>query len=434
MARINVAANQPVGPVTHEGAPAKRITPEQELRRTALACLLWEDSFYENGKSIAERLVELCLTVDPEAIARIAVEARGPMKLRHLPLYLCVQLARRKALKAETLASVIQRADELAEFVALYWQHGKLPLAAQVKKGLATAFQKFNAYSLAKYNQDGPVKLRDVLFMVHAVPKDVEQAATWKQLVDGTLPAPDTWEVALSAGKDKQATWTRLIQENQLGALAMIRNLRNMQEAQVADDVIRQGLTQVSPERVLPYRFIAAARFAPRFEPELEALMFKAIVDQPKLPGKTMLLVDGSGSMDDRLSGKGDILRFDAAVGLAILARELCQQVEIVRFDTSPTSIPARRGFALRDAMGRPNGGTNTETAKQYADSLGYDRLIILTDEQSHQALSNPVGKGYVVNVAAYQNGIGYGHWTNITGWSEAVLSYIATAEQAGLR
>ena len=31
---------------THEGAPAKAFTPEQELRRTLMNCLLWEDQFY----------------------------------------------------------------------------------------------------------------------------------------------------------------------------------------------------------------------------------------------------------------------------------------------------------------------------------------------------------------------------------------------------
>ena len=66
---------------------------------------------------------------------------------------------------AETLTRVIQRADELTEFVAIYWSEGKLPLSAQVKKGLAAAFRKFDAYALAKYNRENPVKLRDVLFL-----------------------------------------------------------------------------------------------------------------------------------------------------------------------------------------------------------------------------------------------------------------------------
>ena len=92
---------------------------------------------------------------------------------------------------------------------------------------------KFDAYQLAKYDRDGPVRIRDVLFLVHAKPKDAAQEKVWKELVDGTLAAPDTWEVALSAGKDKRETFERLIAENKLGGLALLRNLRLMQNAGV---------------------------------------------------------------------------------------------------------------------------------------------------------------------------------------------------------
>ena len=78
-----------------------------------------------------------------------------------------------------------------------------------------------------------------------------------------------------------------------------------------------------------------------------------------------------------------------------------------------------------------PGGGTNTETAKLLADREGYDRIIIITDEQSHQDISAPKARGYVVNVAPYEHGIGYGDWTHIDGWSEAVLAYIGAAENS---
>ena len=128
------------------------------------------------------------------------------MQLRHGPLFLVHQLARCKGagtLTAETLEHVIQRADELGEFVALYWKENKPPLSAGVKRGLAKAFTKFDACQLAKYDRESVVKLCDVLFLCHAKPKDEAQAALWKKLVENTLESPDTWEVALSAGKDK---------------------------------------------------------------------------------------------------------------------------------------------------------------------------------------------------------------------------------------
>src|SRR5438046_4719084 len=138
-----------------------------------------------------------------EKVAGLAVEAREQMKLRHVPLLLVREMARHKthrALVSETLARVIQRADELAEFVAIYWKDGKAPLSGQVKKGLAAAFPKFDEYQLAKYDRGGPIKLRDVLFLCHAKPRDAAQAGVWKKLTWGRLNAPDTWEVTVSSG------------------------------------------------------------------------------------------------------------------------------------------------------------------------------------------------------------------------------------------
>jgi 60 kDa SS-A/Ro ribonucleoprotein len=156
---------------THEGAPAKLISTQQELRRSVLACMLWEDQFYEDGVAIAGRIRELVPRVAAEKVAALAIEAREKMKLRHAPLLLVREMARlatHRHLVAETLFRVVQRADELSEFVALYWSEGKQPLSAQVKKGLAAAFTRFDEYALAKYNRASPVKLRDVLFLCQA--------------------------------------------------------------------------------------------------------------------------------------------------------------------------------------------------------------------------------------------------------------------------
>jgi hypothetical protein len=330
------------------------------------------------------------------------------------------------------LPQIIQRPDELTEFLSIYWREGRQPLSASVKRGLAAAFQKFNAYSLAKYNRDDAIKLRDVLFLVHAKPTDAEQAATWKSLVDGTLASPDTWEVALSSGADRTETWTRLLAEDKLGALALLRNLRNMQEAKVDIGLIRAALVRCNPNRVLPFRFISAARHASTLEPELEALMFKCLEGRPKLSGKTALLVDGSGSMfGPKVSARSELDRFDAASALAMLLRELSDDVTVYVFSSNVRQLAPRRGFALRDLLyqAAERGGTNTESAKLRIDEHGYDRLIIVTDEQSHQALSNPKGVGYVVNVATYQNGVGYGAWTHVDGWSEAIVDYIQASE-----
>src|SRR5271163_2942165 len=135
---------------THEGAVAQNVGPKQELRRSVLTCLLWEDTFYEKGNDIAARIARLVRENKPEDVAALAREARENMHLRHVPLFLVRELARRKGagpLVADTLERVIQRADELGEFVAMYWKERKQPLSAGVKRGLARAFVKFDAYA-----------------------------------------------------------------------------------------------------------------------------------------------------------------------------------------------------------------------------------------------------------------------------------------------
>jgi 60 kDa SS-A/Ro ribonucleoprotein len=444
MARLNTL-NLNFDPRTHEGAPARHISPELQLRRSVLACLLWEKQFYEDGVEIAGRITELVPKVASEKVAALAVEARAQMKLRHAPLLLVREMARHRThrgLVADTLASVIQRADELAEFVAIYWKDGRIPLSGQVKKGLAAAFPKFDEYALAKYDRGGPVKLRDVLFLSHAKPRDAAQAGVWKKLIWGRLNPPDTWEVALSSGADKREAWQRLLAENRLGAMALLRNLRNMREASVAEDLVLSALRSMNAARVLPFRFLAAARYAPRWEETLEEAMLKCVAGQEKLAGKTVVLVDVSGSMTASLSRRSEMQRTDAAYGLAVLLREIGEKVSVFSFSDDLVEVPARRGFALRDAIDASQRHNSTQLGKA-VESLNrketYDRLVVITDEQAHDSVPGPCqwrdglsrpSKGYVINVASYKNGVGYGKWTHIDGWSESVVEYIRTLEQ----
>jgi 60 kDa SS-A/Ro ribonucleoprotein len=437
-----VKLNKIVRAFTHEGARAKRFTPEMELKRALMNCLLWEDQFYEDGVAIADRIKTLVPQVEPARVAALAIDARERMKLRHAPLLVVREMARHekhRVLVADTLAQVIQRPDEMTELLAIYWvdalgpqqQRKRQPVSAQVKKGLARALTKFDAYQLAKYDRDGAVRIRDVLFLVHAKPKDADQAKVWKQLVDGELVSPDTWEVSLSSGKDKRETFERLMAENRLGGLALLRNLRLMQKAEVPRKTIADAIDAMRTDRVLPYRFITAARYAPDFEPELESAMLKSINGLVRLPGRTRLLIDVSGSMFHSLSAQSEMTRVEAACGLAILAREVCDEVEIFTFSQDVVKVPPRRSFALRDSIvnSQPHSSTFLGKAVTEIDRKG-DRLIVFTDEQSHDQVSDPRGHGYMVNVASYQHGVGHGAWTRVHGFSEAVIAWIAASEE----
>jgi 60 kDa SS-A/Ro ribonucleoprotein len=314
--------------------------------------------------------------------------------------------------------------------MTIYWADGRAPLSGQVKKGLAAAFTKFDEYALAKYDRAGVVRLRDVLFLCHAKPKDADQAGLWRRLIEGNLFTPDTWEVALSGGGDKRAHWEWLLAERKLGALALLRNLRNMKDAGVPEEAVIEALSAMKTERVLPFRFLAAARYAPQWEEALEQAMYRAVAGREKLVGRTVLLVDISGSMDAPLARRSEMLRMDAACGLAVLLREVCEAVEVYSFSDKLVRVPSRRGFALRDAIvsSQPHGGTQLGHALSSLRAE-YDRILVITDEQSHDRVPGPHGRGYVVNVASARNGVGYGAWTHIDGWSEAVVDYLRSLE-----
>lgn len=481
MASVNTrTAAAPV--LTAPGARAARINKTLQLQRLVNACMLWEDNAYCSGKTVADWMKELVPQVPAAQVAEIAIKARTESKLRHAPLFLVREMARatdeHKALVASTLERVIQRPDEITEFVAIYWKDKKQPLSKQVKKGLSAAFNKFNEYQLGKYNGDKDVRLRDVMFLVHGKPKNKDQARLFASLVNkdhlpkatkfsqfpvaktfkkfAKLETPDTWEVALSAGADKAETFTRLIREEKLGAIALLKNLRKMKEVGVPDSVVKSALADMNTERVLPYRFLSAAKYAPHFEPELEAAMFRSLAEVEKLMGRTVLIVDVSGSMGSNVSGRSEIGRVDAAASLAMLLREVCEDLGVYCTAGNDYSrvhktalIPARRGFALRELVNKSKnelggGGIFLKQVMDFVYAREKDndvaRIIVITDEQDCDtdpakapSKANTFGRSnYLINIASEKNGVGYGKWSHIDGWSENVIKYISTEEADG--
>ncbi len=428
---------RPIVNTTFNGAPTTVSLPkDQELRSAVLTCMLWENEFYRSGSETADRIRKLATELPFEVVAPLALEAREQYKLRHVPLWLLVSLidADHKGNKvSELIGHVIQRPDEMSELLSLYWKAGKKPLTKQLKRGLAKAFSKFNDYQLAKFDKPGTISLRDVMFLSHPKPENADREALYKRVANKALVTPDTWEVALSSGEDKGAVFTRLIGEKKLGPQAMLKNLRNMVQAGVDTTVIRQGLRNVKTERVLPFEFITAARYAPTFEADLEALMFKCLSGDT-MKGETVVLLDSSGSMFAPISSKSELQRWDAAVGLGMLLREECENVRVFSFSNNLREVQPRRGFALRDALNSAaeRGGTNLGASVEFLNkTVNYDRLIVLTDEQSSDRVPGPKGnKGYIVNIATYEKTVAKKEWTRISGWSEAIVDYIKACEQ----
>ena len=447
---------------THGGVKAVQTSKINQLRRSVLSCLLWEDEFYEDGEKIAERIEKLSNEVSIQELADLCIEARSVFHLRHVPLLLLNCLVKRgsgNGLVKETIAKTIQRADELTEFLAIYWKNGKCPLSNQVKKGLALAFPKFDEYSLAKYNRDNAVKLKDVLFLCHAKPTaegrskkakgfvkpkytrgDVlrhskGQGKVWSDLIDGSIATPDTWEVELSKGSSKKDTFERLITEGKLGYLALLRNLRGCVESNVDRTILTDALLarKNGANKVFPFRYIAAARACPSMEPVIDKALCASIGEMESLGGLTVVLVDVSGSMSAKLSGKSDLTRQDAA---ATLASIIPGDVRVFSFSNSTEEVPARRGMAGVEAVINSQSHGSTDLAGAVAhvnNSVKCDRLIVITDEQAtSDGIPDPkCKKSYMINVASAKNGVGYkGNWTHLDGFSEAVIRWIAGYEK----
>ena len=435
------------------------------LRRAVLANLLWEDIAYMDGVSVAneiKRLIPLCKAEDVYNLAR---EARILQKLRHTPLFIAVEMCKYPATRQyvdKLLPEIITRADMLTDFVAIYWKENGngASICNKAKKGLADAFHNFNEYKLAKYDRDAEIKLRDVMFMVRPKPVNQLEAVLYKKIADRTLETPETWEVLLSqahTSAEKAAVWEKLINEGKIGGKAMLMNLRNMQSAGVPRSTIVKGLTELKGAMLLPLDFLKAMRESNGLDRELEDAMLKTYENLPKLPGKTLFIVDVSGSMGSITSSGSTFSRLDQAAAMAMLAANQCEDFELVCTAGDDWSCTEKqeyvaypsKGFQMFkdiDAMYRKLGGGGIFTyqcIEKLRNKLGdkihnYARIIVFSDSQdidvSHgkNLKPRPFGKyNYICDVSAHTRGINYkGVWTaEISGWSEHFLTYIAAFE-----
>ncbi len=437
MSRINVA-NRAIY-VPHEAAAVQAFTPRVELERMVSCCLLGERQFYVDGQDIEKRILELCGKVEAAQISAVAVDARTNLGLRHVPLLLLVALAARPdghAFIRPSANAILRTPKDAMDLVALYWKDGKKPLPHAFKGAIRDGFARWTDYQIAKYGTLSgkvSVRLRDLMFLAH--PKPAEgRVDLFKLLAQDEIRAPDTWEAALSKpGADKCAEWTRLLRENKLGALALVRNLRNMEQVGVQSELVRKALEAAKAVDVWPWQALAAAREAPGYAHALDSLMVRSAGVLPRLPGRTGVLVDISGSMDASMSERGTMTRMDAGCGLAVVLREVCEAVEVGAFSNQCAVIQQPpRGAMLANAIknSMPHGGTYlAQAVNAFAQAFpNLDRLVVLTDEQSHDAMTVALNLPLVVvNLASTQRGIDWhGKVTRINGWSGGVVRWLA--------
>jgi hypothetical protein len=435
--RFNFFSRNSAPTVNHEGAAAFTLTPQVELY-AAVATAALSDQFYEKADTRLQRLRELVGKNEPLFVAQLAVYARESLNLRSVPLVLCVELARLHRgdnLVSRLVARVVQRPDEITELLAYYAQaNGRSGtkilnrLSKQLQKGLALSFNRFDGYQLAKYDRDGAVRLRDALFLVHPHAKDEAQQALFNQLVRGELPTPYTWETELSAvgqgsyatDADRQTavrqTWETLIGSGRLGYMALLRNLRNILDANVSAQAMERVCDTladrfaVARSKQLPFRFLAAYRevkalpsgYVAGVLAALETAIAHSAVNLRGFGHDTrvVLACDVSGSMQQPISARSKVLLYDVGLVLSMLLQSRCQNVVTGMFGNVWKRISLPRGPVLRNVdelyqrEGEVGYSTNGHLVVQelLLRREAVDKVMIFTDCQ----LWNSAGDGGV--------------------------------------
>jgi 60 kDa SS-A/Ro ribonucleoprotein len=480
--------------VNYEGAKAFTLTPQLELY-TAVATAALTDNFYERAEQSLQRIVDLIAKNDAVFVAKLAIYTREYMHLRSIPLVLVAELAKQHNgdnLVSALTARVIQRADEITELLSYYVQsNGRKELkqlsrlSKQVQKGLAAAFNKFDEYQFAKYNRDTQVKLRDALFIVHPKAKDEAQQALFDKIVKDELATPYTWEVELSTlGQHKfetetakaaavKAKWEELIFSNKLGYMALLRNLRNILEADVSKEALDKVCSYISnanavaTSKQLPFRFLSAYRELKsvsngHVSKVLDALESAVLQSATNIAGfddntKVVIAADVSGSMQVPVSAKSTVQRFDIGLMLAMLLQSRSKNVITGMFGDlwKIINMPTKNILANADEFHRREGevGYATNGYLVIEDLLKQrnvvDKVFFFTDCQlwdsrgttsirsvwkQYKAVA-PNAKLYLFDLAGYGTtplSVLRDDVFLIAGWSDKVFDVLHAIENGG--
>jgi hypothetical protein len=462
---------------TYEGGAGFTRDIKSDLFLMAVGSFHGEDTFYESAADRNVRyagLVHQNTLADPLWTAQFLAWLRGPgANIRTAAIVGAAEFvnarvsagedfdpvndADGRGLNRRVIDSVCQRGDEPAELLAYWMTAIGRNVPQPVKRGLADAAQRlYTERNYAKWDSSArSVRMADVVELVHPKAKApwqgdlfahmiterrgnangvladslamlraragfAERARADKSILldsDALNAAGFTWENALSmAGSDvdKAKLWEAMIPN--MGYMALLRNLRNFDEAGVPDAVATQvssRLTnpdEVARSRQLPMRFLAAYRNAPslRWSHPLDQAMTLAVANVPRLSGRTLILVDISASMNFGMSAKSTMSGQDTASIFGSALALAAEDATLVRFGSGSEVVPLRRGESLLSVIRRVGGnmgGTNTaEAVRQHF--RGHDRVVLISDQQAAHDW-RPVGDSVPADVPLHVWDIG---------------------------
>ena len=469
------------------GHAAYALDDKTRLVTMALTTMLGEPKYYGDTTDDMIQLAEsLCERGEGEFVAKLAVWARTEGNLRSVSHalasvvgYKCygnpsesdVYIPTRDAVRR--IASV--RGDDGTEIIATYLAMYGKPLNNSVRRGVRDAQHQMSAFSVAKYqSRNRDLKLRDALRIDHPVPRDAEASEAMGECVAGTLGMPKGWETELSERGNTKEVWDELIHENRLGTMAKLRNLRNMMMAGADIEPVLETFRSeeaVRKSRLLPFRFYSAYQELQRagvastkVTGALDAAMANACANVDRLPGRTAVLIDTSGSMSQAVSRKSVTSCRDIAAVLGAMATHISDDAWVCGFEWDAKVIPMTGTSIMADmAMVSDSGGaTNMGAAFDLLIDSGFDadRVIVLSDNECNVEggrqyawwSSRYVESGRKTiqsRLERYRRKVGHDVWCHaidlmgygttqviggrtqvLAGWSENVLRFITYAEQ----
>lgn len=459
MGKFNNTATRPTGTspitaertptgLTHEGGPGYSRDTKSELFLLAVSNMVGENTFYESGTQRDNRFAQLVATVAVEDTAWITDFLRwlrNDAHMRSASLVGALEAARAllnagKPGARQIVNAVLQRADEPGEALAYWTANYGRSIPKPVKRGVADAVARlYNEYALLKYDTASKgYRFADVIDLVHPTPAADKpwQGALFRHALerrhnrnevntDGlpmiqanaglraeavtnpeTLLLPEslkgagmTWEDALSLGGsklDKRKLWEAAVPG--MGYMALLRNLRNFDEAGVTDKTAAAVIArltdpeQVARSRQFPFRFLSAYQAAPslRWGHALDQALQLSLANLPAFPGRTLVLVDTSGSMTQRtISERSKVTPLAAAAVFGVALAAKGESVNLVGFADGVFQQPIPVGASvIREAdkfvrmSGSVGHGTDISGAVVRAYQ-GHDRVVIVSDMQT---------------------------------------------------
>ncbi len=354
---------------------------------------------------------------DKEFVAKAALYARNEFGMRSTSHVLAGEMANINATSGTSWGrdfynAVIYRVDDMMEILGYYLEKNQgRPLPNALKAGFAEAFKRFDAYQLAKYKGDTrAVKLVDVVRLVRPKPT-AKNADALAKLLKGELKNTQTWEAKISAAghikdeKEQSAArndaWAELLKENKLGYLALVRNLTNI--AKDADDATFElalkalvNADAIKKSLIFPFQLYTAYREVEsngrigkagriaKIMDHLSQALDLSCANVPEMPGKTLVAIDISGSMDAGVANMNSTNCVTLATLFGVILAK-ANDADVIQFQTSAKFVPVLKSRSTLDTvkmLARTSGGTNFESI---FDLIGqekkkYDRIFILSD------------------------------------------------------